>query len=236
MNEYDLSVVIPVHNEESTFSPLFREIRIAFGKIHCEYIVIDDGSFPPLNINDLNSELLQDRIHFHRWDVRHGSGYCRRFGSKLAKGKWVLWTDSDFTYLPEDMIKLWECKDGLDQVVGWRMSEEGSMRWLRYPVKRCIFLLVSILWNTSIPDLNSGMRIFSRDSLMKWVNHIPDGFSCTSTATLAALNHKQMINFIPIHYKRRHVASSSKFLPFRDTLQLLKVLIAQYKHKIDIRG
>jgi hypothetical protein len=38
-----------------------------------------------------------------------------------------------------------------------------------------------------IPDLNSGLRIMRRDLVLRYLDLLPDGFSFTTTITLAAI-------------------------------------------------
>jgi YD repeat-containing protein len=98
-------------------------------------------------------------------------------------------------------------------------------RWLRLMVKRTSFLFASLLWLRWIPDLNSGLRVFRRECLLEWVHQLPDGFSCTSTATLAALSNRQRVEFVSIPYRSRTNGAASKFHPFFDTLKLWRAIL-----------
>ena len=102
----------------------------------------------------------------------------------------MAWTDADGTYCPADLLALVEelSAGGAEQVIGARPGDHGRFARTKYFIKRATAQAVGRLWGVNIPDLNSGLRVFRRAALLAWVNQLPNGFSCTSTATLAALN------------------------------------------------
>lgn len=103
----------------------------------------------------------------------------------------------------------------------------GRLRLIRSLVKRFNCCFASVLWGQCIQDLNSGLRLFQRDSLKEIVGELPNGFSCTSTATLAALNRGHIVAELPIDYRSRPEGCLSKFHPVFDTFRLWRVIIRQ---------
>jgi len=110
-----------------------------------------------------------------------------------------------------------------DQVIGSRNKEQGSLRILRQPVKWIMFQLASFLVKQKIPDLNSGLRAFKKDIMLKYIYLIPNGFSCVSTMTLAFLCNDHNVKYIPIEYYKR--IGKSKFRIFIDTRDFLFTII-----------
>jgi len=187
-----------------------------------EVIVVDDGS------GDGSAAGLADaRTIVLRNDAGTGSGAARRQGCRIARGRYWAWIDADGTYAATDLLRLWRRRGSADQIVGHRRGDHGRLRWLRLWVKRGICLVASWAWRSAIHDLNSGLRLVSRASATTWLCELPDGFSCTSTATLAALNRLQRVRFVPIAYRRRQVAPS-KFQPWRDGWRLMAVVVRQW--------
>lgn len=223
----DLTVVLPIHNECGAHERLVSELCVCFSSVAMEILVVDDGSSPAL----VKLQQIPATYRFIRHPRRMGSGYSRRMASRLARGQWVAWMDGDLTYDPQDLLRLWEVRESWDQVIGQRTCEAGSCRYVRRLVKGFIFHASAILWRMPIPDLNSGMRLMRRESLACWVNELPDGFSCTSTATLAALNRGQRIKFVPIGYHSRQAGTRSKFHPLTDTARLLATVLRQYRQR-----
>lgn len=108
---------------------------------------------------------------------------------------------------------------GLDQLVGARGSEQGSLRLLRAPAKWFIRRLASYLAKAPIPDLNSGFRVFRRVVIAQFLYLLPHGFSCVTTATMAFLANGYSVGYRPIEYFPRE--GKSKFHWWKDTSRYL---------------
>ena len=231
-DECDVSVVLPIYNEKGHLRAEIDRIRAALEKSRYsfELIVVDDGS------ND-GSEAELSRIEgitliTHRRN--QGSGAARSTGTTAARGRVVVWTDVDMTY-PNDLIpELVDSMEGLDYVVGWRQTEEGTHKLLRTPAKWVIRKLASFLSETDIKDLNSGLRAFRRDVAMQYVHELPKGFSCVTTLTMSFLGNGYSIGFFPIEYFPR--AGRSKFHWLRDTrryiLQVIRMTLSYNPLKV----
>jgi hypothetical protein len=74
-----------------------------------------------------------------------------------------------------------------------------------------------------IPDINSGFRVFRRESAMQFRNVLPAGFSFTTTITLCMLTNDYLVNYVPIDYHAR--AGTSKIKPVRDTLNFIQLIL-----------
>lgn len=219
-----LSVVIPAHNEAAALAKLLPELKTQLNESFpgtWEILVIDDGS---TDETVAVAESMGMGVRLLRHAERRGSGASRKTGSRAAAGELIAWIDGDGTYPAEALAAAFGELGTADQVVGARSTDFGRLRVLRMMVKNCTARIASWLWGTSIPDLNSGLRVFRRGSLLAWLEELPDGFSCTTTATLAALNHRQRVIFHPILYRPRQTFASSKFHPLWDTLRLWRVV------------
>ena len=237
MTEYapdtcDVSVVLPVYNEKGHLRAEIGRIRQALDASRHSYeiIVVDDGS------NDGSETELPGiggiTLITHRRN--QGSGAARRTGTTAARGRVVVWTDVDMTY-PNDLIPdLVDAMAGYDHIVGWRQSEEGTLKFLRTPAKWVIRKLASYLSETDIKDLNSGLRAFRRDVAMQYVHELPKGFSCVTTLTMSFLGNGYSLAFFPIQYFPR--AGRSKFHWLKDTrryiLQVLRMTLSYNPLKV----
>lgn len=217
-----LSVVIPVHNEAPSLALLLPELKRRLDELFPdahEILVVDDGS-----TDEIAATAQSAGVKLLHHAQRGGSGAARKTGSRAAAGEWIAWLDGDGTYPPEALVALLHALSTADQVIGARSTDYGRLRWLRLLVKGRTAKIASWFWRTQIPDLNSGLRVFWREQVMAWIDELPDGFSCTTTATLAALNHGQKIVFVPIDYRPRTAQTHSKFHPVWDTLRLWRTL------------
>ena len=219
--ELDVSVILPVYNEKGHLRAEIDRVRAALEASHYSYeiIVVDDGS------NDGSGEALQeiDGIRLLQFSTNRGSGSARKFGTKAAKGRVVVWTDVDMTYPNERIPELVKELEGHDQVVGARTSEQGTAKALRVPAKWFIRRLASYLTETPIPDLNSGLRAFRRDVALQYLHLLPPGFSCVTTITMAFLANGYSVKYVPIDYAPR--AGESKFHWRKDTRRYLTQVI-----------
>lgn len=215
-----VSVVVPAYNEEEAVAEELREIITVMDRTEYPYelLVIDDGS------TDRTGEIAaKSGATVIRHPVNKGSGASRRTGIHHARGEIVVMTDADGTYPCYQIPELLKWFPEYDQVVGARHREEGSLRLVRMPTKWFIRRLASFLSGKEIPDLNSGLRAFKRDVMLKFVHLIPDGFSCVTTMTLSFLTSGHTIKYVPIEYYRR--VGKSKFHPVRDTYNYLLLVV-----------
>jgi polyisoprenyl-phosphate glycosyltransferase len=220
-DEIDVSIVLPVYNEKGHLHEEIDRIRAAMDAAEFSYeiIVIDDGS------NDGSGEALREieGIRLIQFLTNRGSGSARKYGTRAARGRIVVWTDVDMSY-PNDLIpELVREMEGYDQVVGARTTEEGTHKLFRVPAKAFIRKLASYLVQTPIPDLNSGMRAFRRDVALQYVSQLPPGFSCVTTITMTFLAHGYTVKYWPITYSTR--AGKSKFHWRADTQRYLLQVI-----------
>ena len=73
-----------------------------------------------------------------------------------------------------------------------------------------------------IPDMNSGLRVFRRDILERFVPYLPDTFSFTTTITIAMIMNRYRVQYTPITYKAR--VGSSKIHPIKDTIRFAQLI------------
>jgi hypothetical protein len=70
---------------------------------------------------------------------------------------------------------------------------------------------------------NSGLRLMTKDVVDKFVHIFPDGFSFTSTITLALLTNGYAVEYVSIDYFQRQ--GKSKIKPVQDTLNFIQLII-----------
>jgi len=179
---------------------------------------VDDGS------TDRTADIARAKgVKVIQHPINRGTGAARRTGILQARGEIIVMTDGDGTYPNQDIPHLLEYLPAFDQVVGARTGEQGSLPFLRAPAKWFIRNLACYLTGMNIPDLNSGLRAFKREVMLKFLYLIPDGFSCVSAMTLAFLCNGYTIKYVPIDYYKR--IGRSKFHPINDTYNYLLTVI-----------
>lgn len=217
-----ISIIIPVYNEEKSILRVINELKSLLIKYYkndeIEVIVVNDGS------RDNTAEILAsiDGISLYNHSVNRGYGSALKTGIRCARGSYILILDADNTY-PIDLIpKLIKNCEVFDMVVGARALSNENFSMIRKPAKYIIGQLANYLAGFEIPDLNSGFRIFRKDIADKYFKILPDGFSFTTTITLAMLCNGYNVNYIPIDYYSR--IGKSKFRPINDTFNLVGLI------------
>ena len=216
-----VSIVIPAYNEEVAIGDdldLIKRTMDATAQPY-EVIVVNDGS------TDRTVEIVSSRswVKLLHHSHNRGTGAARSTGVRAALGNLILMTDGDGTYPNQDMPKLVDELQHCDMVIGARRQEKGTVRWLRTPAKWFIRSLASYLTAVKIPDLNSGLRGFKKDLVMKYMGILPNTHSWVSTITIAFLSDGYEVHFVPIEYYERKGKSS--FHPMRDTYNYLPLVV-----------
>ena len=107
--------------------------------------------------------------------------------------------------------------------VGARIGANVHIPLVRRPAKWALRRLASYLAGIRIPDLNSGLRAFRRELVLKYLGILPDGFSFTTTITLASLTNRHRVEYVTIDYAPR--SGRSKIKPIRDTLGFTALIL-----------
>ena len=218
-----LSVLIPAYNEEAGITPVLRQLSrvLAEGNTPYEIIVIDDGSQD--NTATLAEQCPGVTVLRHR--SNRGYGAALKTGLRHARSELICITDADGTYpndrIPELLDRLSQGK--YDMVVGARTGAHVSIPLMRQPAKWAIGRLANFVAGETIPDLNSGLRLFRREAARQLFSMLPDGFSFTTTITLAMLTNGYLVDYVPINYHAR--VGRSKIRPVRDTLNFIQLTL-----------
>jgi glycosyltransferase involved in cell wall biosynthesis len=204
-----LTVVVPVYNEETALRQFHRTMTgvMDASGIAYELLYVNDGSTDASGA--LLDELGAPAVHLER---NRGYGAAIKVGIARSYGEHIAIIDCDGTYDPRDIPVLFGFMDKNDMVVGRRPVSSG----IRTVPKWILKAIASYAVSYAIPDLNSGIRIFKRALVMSVMKLLPNGFSFTSTITMAALYHCFLVRFVPVGYARR--VGSSKIRPVKAVL------------------
>jgi len=225
--QWRLSVVLPAYNEQQAIQRVLGELVevLSDEPVRYEILVIDDASTDETaaRAEEFARACWQCPIRVIRCRERRGAGAARKQGIRQARGEIIVMLDADGTYPAESIPKLLAHFPAYDQVNGARTSEQGSLPWLRRPAKWFIRKLACYLTGHRIPDLNTGLKAFRREEMLRWLWVVPDGFSCVTTMTLAFLANGYAVKYVPTPYRPR--IGRSKFHPAKDTLAYLSTVL-----------
>jgi len=163
MNSYDLSIIIPINNEELNIPLLAKEIEVELMDLFkFEVIWVDDGS-------EDNSWLQIQRLGGINKGIKlyknYGQSSAMMAGILNAKGELILTMDGDLQSDPKDIKKMLEAfsKD-VDLVQGYRVNRNDRMLSRKIPSYLANKLAKKIL-PESLIDLGCTLRLF-RSTLM----------------------------------------------------------------------
>jgi len=161
----DLSVIIPVYNEEENVEPLLVEIEAtlaAFGKSY-EIVVVDDGS------NDATFEQLRSirerlgKLRVVRLKRNFGQTAAIAAGLAHAQGGVVILMDGDGQNDPADIPTLLrKLDDGNDLVAGWRYNRRDPFLNRRLPSMIANWL-ISITTHVKLHDYGCTLKVMRQE-------------------------------------------------------------------------
>ncbi len=164
-----LSVVVPVHNEEDNVAPLVGEILAALrGRIDFEIVYVDDTSKDATlaRLRELQATVPELRVIRHLRNA--GQSTAVRNGVKAAHSPWIATLDGDGQNDPADIPKLLAQRDAGDAqtrlYAGWRVNrrDSGSKRW----ASKWANAIRSRMLRDDTPDTGCGIKLFEREAFL----------------------------------------------------------------------
>jgi glycosyltransferase involved in cell wall biosynthesis len=163
----DLSVVIPVYNEEASLTPLWSELRGILEQLELafEVVFVDDGS------RDRSAEIIRSfretdrRVRLVRLKANGGETAATDAGFKAARGRRVVVMDADLQNDPRDIPMLLSHLDQWDAVTGWRVNRAAGDNVVRRVSSRIANRIRNWVSDETIQDSGCTFRAFRRECL-----------------------------------------------------------------------
>jgi glycosyltransferase involved in cell wall biosynthesis len=163
----ELSIVIPVYNEEENLPLLWPELRAVLERlgVSFEVVFVDDGS------RDRSADVLRGlseedaRVRLVRLKSNAGETAATDAGFKAARGERVVTMDADLQNDPEDIPTLLRHLEQWDAVTGWRVNRAEGDSFVRRLSSRLANRARNWISDESIQDSGCTFRAFRRDCL-----------------------------------------------------------------------
>jgi len=163
-----LSIVVPVRNEQDNILPLLAEIHAALEGREFEVIYVDDGS------GDASAQRLAAamktyprlRVIAHRESC--GQSTALLTGVRAARGEWIATLDGDGQNDPADIPKLMAAREsapGVTLFAGYRKARRDT--WLKRIASRIANGVRSRLLGDATPDTGCGLKLFRRATFLE---------------------------------------------------------------------
>jgi dolichol-phosphate mannosyltransferase len=161
----DISVVVPVYNEEENLPILISKLVEVLGPLGKTYemIFVDDGS------KDRSREILKGMISTYPqirilgFKYNCGETAAGAAGLQEARGDIVFTIDADLQNDPQDIPVMLECLKEYDMVTGWRQKREDT--WVKRKTSRIANRIRNRLSGESIRDSGCTFRAYKRECL-----------------------------------------------------------------------
>jgi glycosyltransferase involved in cell wall biosynthesis len=212
--EKTVSLIIPAYNEAETIGGVVKDFLGKYPDF--EVLVIDDGS-----TDDTATIAKEHGAKAIRREMNRGYGASLKEGVRKASGDIVLLMDADGQHSCDDIKRLLDEMAENDMVVGKRNKK--AIKAIRKPGKWILMKVADLLVNQKIPDINSGFRAIDRNLALKYLPILPNGFSFTTTITLAMIKDARNVKYIPIEVSVRQ-GGKSYVSYFKDGVKTLLLI------------
>jgi glycosyltransferase involved in cell wall biosynthesis len=222
----DISVVIPLRDEEHSVLPLHEQLTAvlsALGKAY-EIILIDDGSedatfarLAEIHARDPHVRVVQFTRNFGQ-TAAFAAGFAR------ARGRWIVTMDGDLQNDPADIPRLLEIARDYDVVCGWRKDRKDDLLTRHLPSVAANWLL-GLAAGIRLHDNGCSLKVLRAEIvrpmklspgmhryLPAFANHLG------GRVTEAIVNHR------PRRFGRSKYGLSRTFGVIRDILQLRRLM------------
>ena len=165
INAMDLSVVVPVYNEEENLEPLIHEIRSVLDPLGKRYelILVDDGSTDGTYGVLSRLHKAEPRLKVLRFKRNFGQTAAVAAGLAYAQGEVIVAMDGDGQNDPKDIPALLEkLEEGFDLVSGWRSPRRDPF-WSRRLPSRMANGLISWMTQVKLHDYGCTLKAIRRE-------------------------------------------------------------------------
>ena len=232
----DLSVVLPVYNEEENLPVLWPELRGVLDGLQLQYevVFVDDGS------RDRSADLIRvfseadPRVRLVRLKENAGETAATDAGFKAARGRCIVSMDADLQNDPRDIPRLLHELDRWDAVAGWRVRRGDGDSIVRRISSRVANRVRNRISDDSIQDSGCTFRAFRRECLRGLVLY--RGFH-RFIPTLLRMRGYRVLE-IPVNHRPRRFGQSKygvmnrAFVAFADLLVVRWMKSRQLRYEV----
>ena len=163
MNKVDLSIIVPIFNEEESINILFLEIKENIDEnYNWELIFINDGS------TDSSREVILKLCHsnpnilFFDSNINKGKSEALHKGFQECSGDIVITLDADLQDDPKEIINfIKKIKEGNDLVSGWKKNRKDPIS--KTIPSKIYNSVLRFLFKIKLNDYNCGFKAYKKD-------------------------------------------------------------------------
>jgi glycosyltransferase involved in cell wall biosynthesis len=215
-----VSFLVPAYNEEATIGEVLDRIG-ALG-LDAQVVVVDDGS------HDRTAEIAEQHGATVIRQANAGKGAAIRAAIGAIDGDIAVIQDADMEYDPAEVPELIEpiLRGFADVVYGSRLRGGKAQRaYLFWHLvgNRFLSLLTSVLYNTTLSDMETGYKAFRAD-VLRSLDLRENRFGIEPEITAKICKRRLRIYELPISYYGRTFEEGKK-ITWRDGFRAIWVLL-----------
>ena len=217
-NKINLSIIIPVFNEERYLKTLFFDILKYFNHKEIEIIFVNDGSVD--NSSKILSELEEQKNYLFILKIiniekNSGKGNAVKIGMGESHGEYILLQDADLELDTKDSRELYDIiyKDKNIKCIFGSRYLSGKLKKHNYFINQFIgkfnTFLFNILFGQSLTDVHCGLKIIKRDVYNK-INISVSDFGLEIDIAAQIIKHNFYIYEVGVSYFSRTKKAGKK--------------------------
>ena len=171
-----VSIGVPLHNEEGNVEPLYREIKGVMQGIGLPYeiVLVNDGSTDETGTILRRLKQKDPHLRVIEMEGNFGEAAALSAGFHFARGKWIINMDGDGQNDPRAIpVFVQKLNEGYRAVTGWRRDRKESY-WIRVLPSRVENCMISQVTGVRVHDNGCGLKGYVA-SLVRGFS-IPHGF------------------------------------------------------------
>lgn len=165
-----VSVILPAYNESENVGKILSAISTSLTNVDLPYeiVFVDDGSLD--NTREMASKvLLGSHVKIVGYPHNMGKGYALKYGAMFARGKYVVFMDSDLDINPSEIGKYLRLTQEGDILIASKRHPESHVVQpvMRRALSLGFHILVKFLTGVPVSDTQAGLKVFRTESLKK---------------------------------------------------------------------
>lgn len=165
----ELSVVMPTYNNSGVVDKCIDSVEAAVKKIGVDYeiLVIDDGSMDDTRTKAVTCASRNGHVKVFGYEKNMGKGYAVRTGFQHAKGKSVIFIDSDLDIDPKQILYYFQAlKQGYIVIASkWHPQSNVRTPLLRKLLSHAFNRFARFLTGIRIKDTQTGLKAVRKGAL-----------------------------------------------------------------------
>jgi glycosyltransferase involved in cell wall biosynthesis len=221
----DLSVVVPLYNEDLNVVPLFEELERALGHgVSYELILVDDGSTDQTFERLTALQAAATRVRVIRFTRNFGQTAAFAAGFAHARGRFVATLDGDLQNDPADIPRLLAHMADCDVVCGWRKDRKDDFLTRHVPSVAANWL-IGVVTGVRVHDIGCSLKVFRAD-IVKRLKLRPGThrYLPVLASALGARIAEVPVNHRPRQFGRSKYGLSRTFIVIVDLMRLRRMM------------